>query len=126
MQFDRRQAVVGGFAAAACAHAPDGGEDMYGLIGRMTAKPGERAALIAILVEGVAGMPGCLSYIVAEDPVDADAIWITEVWDSAESHKASLALPSVRDAIAKGRPLIAGMEAGRETRPVGGHGLVKA
>lgn len=99
---------------------------MYGLIGRMTAKPGERAALIAILVEGVAGMPGCLSYIVAEDPVDADAIWITEVWDSAESHKASLALPSVRDAIAKGRPLIAGMEAGRETRPVGGHGLVKA
>lgn len=99
---------------------------MYGLIGRMTAKPGERAALIAILVEGVAGMPGCLSYIVAEDPVDADAIWITEVWDSAESHKASLALPSVRDAIAKGRTLIAGMEAGRETRPVGGHGLVKA
>lgn len=99
---------------------------MYGLIGKMTAKPGERAALIAVLVEGVAGMPGCFSYIVAEDPADADAIWITEVWDSEDSHKASLALPSVRDAIAKGRPLIAGMEAGQATRPVGGHGLVKA
>lgn len=99
---------------------------MYGLIGAMTAKPGQRDALVAILIEGVAGMPGCLSYVVAEDPANADKIWITEVWDSEESHKASLALPSVRDAITKGRPLIAGMDAGQVTRPVGGHGLVKA
>ena len=27
-------------------------------------------------------MPGCLSYVVARDPTDADAIWITEVWDA--------------------------------------------
>ena len=53
-------------------------------------------------------MPGCLNYVVARDPADADAIWITEVWADAESHKASLALPSVQAAIAKARPLIAG------------------
>lgn len=96
---------------------------MYGLIGKMKATPGNRAAMIAILTEGVAGMPGCLSYIVAEDPTDADTIWITEAWDSAESHKASLQLESVKAAIAKARPMIAGMERIAETRPVGGHGL---
>ncbi len=34
---------------------------MYGLIGRMTAVSGQRDALIDILIQGVAGMPGCLS-----------------------------------------------------------------
>jgi len=96
---------------------------MYGLIGKMRARPGQRAALAAILLDGVAGMPGCLSYVVAEDPADADALWITEVWTDADSHKASLTLPSVRDAIARGRPLIAGFESHAETRPLGGHGL---
>ncbi len=96
---------------------------MYGLIGRMRAVSGQRDALIAILLEGVSGMPGCLSYIVAQDPADGDAIWITEVWDSQESHKASLALPSVREAISRGRPLIAGFDPHTETVPVGGHGL---
>jgi quinol monooxygenase YgiN len=62
-------------------------------------------------------------YVVATDPGDPDAIWVTEVWDSAESHKASLSIPSVRDAIAKGRPMIAGMNAVASTTPIGGHGL---
>jgi quinol monooxygenase YgiN len=96
---------------------------MYGLIGRMTAVPGRRDALVAILLEGVGGMPGCLSYVVATDPTDADAIWITEVWESQASHQASLALPAVRNAIARGRPLIAGFGPSTVTAPVGGHGL---
>ncbi|WP_269713993.1 putative quinol monooxygenase [Caulobacter sp. NIBR2454] len=96
---------------------------MYGLIGKMKAAPGKRDALIAILLDGVSGMPGCQSYVVAKVADDPDAIWITEVWDSAESHKASLQLPSVKDAIAKGRPLIAGFDTHIETTPVGGHGL---
>ena len=96
---------------------------MYGLIGKMKAQPGQRDALAAILLEGVSGMPGCLSYVIANDPADPDLLWITEVWDSADSHRASLSLPSVQAAIAKGRPLIAGMEAVTTTEPVGGHGL---
>jgi quinol monooxygenase YgiN len=99
------------------------GEGMYGLIGKMTAVDGKRDELVAILVEGVAGMPGCLSYIVATDPADANAIWITEAWDSKASHEASLTLPAVRAAIAKGRPLIASFGSGTVTTPVGGHGL---
>lgn len=96
---------------------------MYGLIGKMTAVDGRRDELVAILLDGVSGMPGCLSYVVATDPADANAIWITEAWDSKASHDASLALPSVKAAITKGRPLIAAFGAGTVTTPVGGHGL---
>ena len=96
---------------------------MYGLIGKMTATPGNRDALVAILLEGTSSMPGCLSYVVAHDPGNADAIWITEVWDSAASHKGSLALPAVQAAIARARPLIAGFSDRVETTPVGGVGL---
>jgi quinol monooxygenase YgiN len=96
---------------------------MYGLIGKIDAVQGQRDALTSILLEGVAGMPGCLSYVVATDPADADALWITEVWDDEASHRASLSLPSVQQAIAKGRPLIAGFGERFVTTPVGGHGL---
>lgn len=99
---------------------------MYGLIGKMRAKPGQREALVRVLLDGVSGMPGCLSYIVANDPTDADLIWITEAWESNAAHAASLSMPSVRAAIMEGRPLIAGMEAVGETVPVGGHGLSPA
>ena len=99
---------------------------MYGLIGKMTAAEGQRDTLIAILLEGINSMPGCLSYVVAKDPADADAIWITEVWDSAASHQASLSLPAVQQAIARGRPLIAGFGERFVTEPVGGHGLAIA
>ena len=96
---------------------------MYGLIGKMRATPGQRDALIAILLEGTTAMPGCLAYIIAKDKQDADAIWITETWDSQDSHKASLPLPSVQAAIKQARPLIAGFGERFETEPIGGQGL---
>jgi quinol monooxygenase YgiN len=96
---------------------------LYGLIGKLTAGPGQRDALAAILLEGTDAMPGCLSYVIATDPADADALWITEVWDSPASHQASLASPGVKAAIAKGRPLIAGFSHRVETVPLGGYGL---
>jgi quinol monooxygenase YgiN len=98
---------------------------MYGLIGKMTAQAGKRDELVKILLDGVAGMPGCLSYIVANDPTDPNLIWITEAWESKHAHGASLTLPSVKDAITKGRPLIAAMSAVAETLPVGGHRLLR-
>ena len=96
---------------------------MYGLIGRMKVAQGQRDALISILLEGLSGLPGCLSYIVAQDPTDPDAIWVTEAWDSKESHQASLSLPSVQQAISRGRPLIASFGERFETTPIGGQGL---
>lgn len=96
---------------------------MYGLIGKLKAVSGQRDALISILLEAVPGMPGCLSYVVAQDPGDADAIWVTEIWDSQASHKASLSLPSVQGAISRGKLLIAGFDVYGETVPVGGIGV---
>ena len=77
---------------------------MYGLIGKMRAVAGQRDALASMLLESTGAMPGCLSYVVAADPADPDALWITEVWDTQASHQASLALPAVKAAITKGRP----------------------
>ena len=96
---------------------------MYGLIGKMVAADGRRGELAEILMEGVSGMPGCLSYVVAEDTDDENALWISEVWESQEAHRASLSLPSVQEAIERGRSLIAGFGERFETRPLGGHGL---
>ena len=78
------------------------------------------AELIALLAGGTAAMPGCLAYIVSEDLKDADAIWITEIWKTKAYHDDSLKLPAVREAIAKGRPLIAGFEMSAEVKPVAG------
>jgi quinol monooxygenase YgiN len=100
---------------------------MYGLMGKMTTVPGKRDEFISILLESAgSSMPGCLSYVIAKDPSEPDAIWITEVWDSEESHRASLALPAVQAAIKRGKPLIAGFSNRVVTEPVGGHGLVPA
>jgi quinol monooxygenase YgiN len=124
-----RRTFVAGAAGAAIlpmeVFAMDETTAMHGLIGKMRAQPGQRDALLAILLAVTGSMPGCLSYVIARDPADADAIWITEVWDSRASHDASLQLPMVQDAIRRARPLIAGFENGQETIPVGGVGLAR-
>jgi quinol monooxygenase YgiN len=96
---------------------------MYGLIGKMISAPGKRSELARVLIDGVSGMPGCLSYVVANDSEDQDALWVTEVWESKSRHQESLALDSVKEAIAKGRPMIAGFAERFETEPLGGSGI---
>jgi len=122
----RREWLVLAAAAVAqplFASSQGGAGQMYGLIGRMMTAPGQRDAVIAALLEGTTKMPGCLSYIVAKDPSDATAIWVTEVWDSEANHKASLSLPAVQAAIATAKPLITGFGERFVTTPVGGLGL---
>lgn len=121
----RRQVVAGGLALALLGPgvAIARRTAMYGLIGKMRAVPGKRAELAMILLEGTDAMPGCRAYIVAEDAKDADALWITEVWDDQAAHAASLKLPAVQDAIKRGRPLIAGFDSQVELVPLGGVGL---
>lgn len=121
---ERREFIGTAALALLAAHAPLTAtgttmEEIYGVIGQMKAAPGKRAELIAILREGTGAMPGNLLYLLAEDLADPDAIWISEVWATRTDHANSLALPAVRAAIAKGRPLIAGFGARAETRPVG-------
>lgn len=96
---------------------------MYGLIGKMTATPGQRDALTAMLLENLGTMPGCLSYIVAHDPADDHAIWVTEVWTGEEAHRASLQVPEVKAAIRRAMQLMATFADAQVTTPVGGVGL---
>jgi len=124
MRMRRREVVAGlGLALACPAPVQAQGQTMYGLIGKMLAQPGKRDELIGYLLENDGGMPGCLSYVVAKDPQDANAIWITEVWTDSAAHQASLTLPGVQEAIRKARPLIAGFSDRHELEPVGGIGL---
>lgn len=90
----------------------------YGLIGQMIAKPGQGAALAAILTGDTDEMPGNMAYLVGEDAENPDALWIVELWETKAAHAASLRLPAVQAAIAKARPLIAGFGTRAEFKPV--------
>jgi quinol monooxygenase YgiN len=130
MPITRRRMLEGTAAAMAfrllAAGENQGSHDMFGLIGRIITVPGKRDEFIGILLTGINNMPGCLSYVVAKDSTDDNALWVTEVWDTKEHHDASLSLPSVKEAIAKGKPMIAGFDRQFVTTPVGGHGLKAA
>lgn len=98
---------------------------MYGYIASMRTHPGKRDEVIALLLRGLDALPaaGCLSYVVSACPADADRIWVTEVWESAEHHAASLQLPGTRAAIAAAMPLLTGEFTRQETQVAGGLGL---
>ncbi|ASD26231.1 putative quinol monooxygenase [Brevundimonas diminuta] len=98
---------------------------MFGLISKLAAKEGQRDVLITLIMQGADVMPGCISYVVAMDADNANEIWITEVWDSAESHAASLQLPSVAASIQQAMPLIdmTAESLQKKTTPVGGRGV---
>ncbi len=95
---------------------------MYGLIGQIAVVAGGREELAAILLE-LGDMPGCLSYVVANDLSDPDSLWVTELWENKQAHADSLELPQVQAAIGRGRPLIAGFETHVQTEPIGGIGI---
>jgi quinol monooxygenase YgiN len=99
------------------------GAARYGRHGLIRATPGQREALLAILAEVARSsrtMPGCRLYLVGAAHRDAEAIAVTEVWDDQAAHAASLTLETVRSAIARARPLIAGMDAASEFDVVAG------
>ena len=81
---------------------------MFMLHGRLAAQAGRRDELLALLSEVGAHepMPGCRLYLVAIEESDPDGVWVTEVWESEEAHRASLELDRVKQQIARARPLL--------------------
>ncbi|WP_172297690.1 putative quinol monooxygenase [Pseudoruegeria sp. HB172150] len=92
---------------------------MFGMIGKITAQPGQGRVLAELMRSATGDMPGCRSYVIALDADNADVLWVTETWDSAEAHKVSLELTEVRATIGAARPLIAGFETVARTEPLG-------
>lgn len=80
----------------------------YMLHGRIRTVPGRGADLAAILSDQANAnpMPGCRLYLVATDPEDSDAVWVTEVWDEQSDHENSLQMPEVRERIRRAMPII--------------------
>ncbi len=90
-------------------------------IGRLGVHPGRRDELVALLTRGSDEMTavGCLQYDVGVSDDEPDAVFVIERWTSAEAHRASLELPSVRAAIQKARPLLTGEMSGTRFEIVG-------
>ena len=52
---------------------------MFGLIVKLTSAAGRRDDLIGVMGgEDSHAVPGCLSFVVAEDAADEDVLWVTE------------------------------------------------
>src|SRR4051795_11309421 len=99
---------------------------MFGTQGRFDAQPGKGDELAAILLEAANALrrlDDCLLYVVGRLPEEPDAVLVYEVWTSAEAHRASLDREDTKAAIARGRPLIAGMSDRVEFEPAGGKGI---
>lgn len=82
--------------------------------GSLGAVPGTRDELVAHLIkrsEALAGL-GCLLYEVGVNEDDADTVFVVELWDSADAHRASLGDPEVQASIAQAKPLLSGRVGG--------------
>jgi quinol monooxygenase YgiN len=91
---------------------------MFSLTSRIVSMPGLRDALAEILVEGCKRVPGCLSYVITNDPADQNTIWINEVWESAATHRGALSLPQVKRATSAAMQMIMGVGYGRTSHVI--------
>lgn len=97
-----------------------------GLYTKFTAHTDQRDRLIENLLSAAGHMKdvaGCELYIINASAQDADTVWVTEVWDSEEQHRASLSLEGVPEMIERTMPLLAGPPEQIRVIPIGGMGL---
>ena len=80
-------------------------------IGVLGTKPGARDELVALLTRPGPELAaiGCLLYEVGVSDTEPDTVFVAELWTSAEAHRDSLSLVSVRAAIDEARPLLSGV-----------------
>jgi quinol monooxygenase YgiN len=88
-------------------------EQDFGYLARFAARPGERDALLGILLEAAEVLksdPACLLYVLGTREDDPDSVWSNEIWASQAAHDAALQSEAARAAIGRARPLIARVE----------------
>jgi quinol monooxygenase YgiN len=90
-------------------------------VGTLETKPGQRDAVVSILVRPMAGLKeaGCLLYEVGVSDTAPDTVFVCELWESPEAHRASLGLDSVRAAITEAMPLLSGEMGGHQFTVLG-------
>ncbi|TCI51406.1 antibiotic biosynthesis monooxygenase [Exiguobacterium sp. SH5S13] len=95
----------------------------YGFFGKLTAIPGERDTLLAILLEAAEAMKQestCAMYRVNVS-LDDDSILVYEVWESVDAHQQSLSLETTKTLIERARPVLAKVERLAVFEPRGGY-----
>ena len=90
-------------------------------VGTLETKPGQREAVVSILVRPMAGLKeaGCLLYEVGVNDTAPDTVFVCELWESPEAHRASLGLDSVQAAISEAMPLLSGEMGGHQFTVLG-------
>lgn len=97
----------------------------YGLVGKFTAHSGKRDQLSEILIQAATLLKQnkeCIHYVISLSD-EPDAVWVTEAWDSKETHDASLKHQDVQALIGRAMPLIASLSDQTELQVIGGKGL---
>ena len=82
----------------------------YANVGTLGTLPGKRDALVAHLTarSDLLSSLGCRLYEVGVNDDRPDTVFVMELWDSAEDHRASLQQTQVRESIATARPWLTG------------------
>jgi quinol monooxygenase YgiN len=91
---------------------------MFSVYGRMTALPGKRDELIAVLLEGFRASgddTGLLTYTINTAFDDPNTIWLTQLWIDKEAHDATTRSEPVAAVSRRVPPLLA-------QQPDGGYG----
>jgi mannose-6-phosphate isomerase-like protein (cupin superfamily)/quinol monooxygenase YgiN len=86
----------------------------------------ELARTLAAVADGLRSVPACELYVVNQDAADRDAVWVTELWSSAEGMNAALQAEGGEAEIARVKALTDGAPELIELTPAGGAGLVDA
>ncbi|GAB2718940.1 antibiotic biosynthesis monooxygenase [Arthrobacter bambusae] len=86
------------------------GRMTFANVGSLGTKPGQRDAVVAILLRPKPELrgAGCLLYEVGVNEESPDTVFVCELWESAEAHQGSLQLDTVRAAIAEAMPMLSG------------------
>ena len=97
----------------------------YGLSVTIHVKPGQRDAVVDILMRDVeaSGALGCDLYVVGVSDEKPDVVYVTEVWASRQAHHASLDDPAVKAAIGEAMPMLTGEFHSTEFSVAGGLGV---
>lgn len=82
---------------------------MFSVYGRMTAQPGQRDRLIAVLHDGLraSDASGLVAYTINTLIDDPDTVWLTQLWIDKESHDATTRSEAVVAASSQIPPLLA-------------------
>lgn len=93
----------------------------FASIGSLETRPGRRDDVVAILTRPSPDLArvGCLLYEVGVDEAQPDTVFVVELWETAQAHRASLELESTRAAIAEAMPLLTGVMSGSRFEVVG-------